>query len=161
MVSFQKKLYIVFLLSVLFSGGLGWVFLLNNQGHFCSTARNLQLTTAEKGPFVLPPLLSHLLSLLPGDPNHWAKRNAAQLVPRSKTTKELFPNPQSTSWQIPEIPSLMFWASPNHAPTICSGITNPPAPALCQCHSNSHDKLGMWSPGWWTSMELEESSRFI
>lgn len=56
MVSFQKKLRIVFLLSVLFSGGLGWGFLgflLNNQGHFYSTARNLQLTTAEKGPFIL------------------------------------------------------------------------------------------------------------
>lgn len=46
------------------------IFFLNNQAHFYSTARYLWLTTAEKGPFILPPLLSHLLSLLPGDPNH-------------------------------------------------------------------------------------------
>lgn len=60
--SFQEKLCTVLLLSILFSGVLGWGFwffflcLVNNQTHFYSTARYLQLTTAEKQPFILPPL---------------------------------------------------------------------------------------------------------
>lgn len=87
-----------------FLGGWGGGFggfllcLLNNQAHLYSTARYLQLSTAEKGPFILPPLPSHLLSLLPGDPNHWAKSNPAQLVPRRKAKRELLPDLQSTSW---------------------------------------------------------------
>lgn len=89
--------------------GVFLLCLLNNQAYFYSTARYLELTTAEKGPFVLPPLLSHLLSPPRGSKSlSQEKHSTAGAQEQDNQTAPPRPSEHILVSKIPQIPSLMF-----------------------------------------------------